>query len=333
MKIELLPFKEEFISQAGDLLAQAHRRNRVLQPLLPIQFEGPDFAQEAVKQELAMDRSSAVMALCDGRLLGFMICKTVLDQLWGRSAWVSLAGCALSPDSDTGLVGRMYVLLGEQWVANGCFNHFVLVPAAESELVQAWFALSFGIEQVYGLVKLHEPAITPALDGPEDLVIRRALPDDRSVLEKFSEIIWRHQTRAPVWAFCLPERQVELRQGYAELVDDPDATVWLAFYKGHAAGFQCYFPAGSADKSRIIPESCIELSIAGTFPQFQGLGIGRALTSHGLADAYEKGYRICLTDWRSTNLLSSRFWPSQGFQPVAYRLFRQIDPQITWANG
>jgi ribosomal protein S18 acetylase RimI-like enzyme len=63
------------------------------------------------------------------------------------------------------------------------------------------------------------------------------------------------------------------------------------------------------------------------------LGIGRALTNHGLTYAFEKGYRNCLTDWRSTNLLSSRFWPSQGFRPVAYRLIRRIDPQIAWAKG
>jgi GNAT superfamily N-acetyltransferase len=333
MKIELLPFRDEYIFQAGDLLAQAHRRNRTLQPLLPVQFENPAFAQESVKQELGQERTSAVAALGDGHLLGFMIGKMVLDRLWGRSAWVSLAGCALSPEKNAGQVGSMYASLGEQWVAMGCFDHFAVVPAADSELVQAWFALSFGIEQVYGLLALQEPTLVPALDRPEDLIIRRALPDDRSVLEAFSEIIWRHQTRAPVWAFCLPEYQAELRQGYAGLVDDPDATVWLAFQKGQAAGFQCYFPAGSADKSRIIPEHCIELIVAGTFPQFQGLGIGRALTSYGLAEAYEKGYRNCLTDWRSTNLLSSCFWPSQGFQPVAYRLARRIDPQIAWANG
>jgi ribosomal protein S18 acetylase RimI-like enzyme len=333
MKIDLFPFTDEFYLQAGELLAQAHHRDRVFQPLLPVRFEDPIFAQEAVRQELEKNRSTAVIAISDGQLLGFMIGRTVHDQLWGRNAWVSLAGCALSPEQNAGLVGRMYAFLGEQWIANGYFDHFVIVALADSELVQSWFELSFGIEQVYGVVKLREPAIAPALAIPEDLTIRRAVPDDRSILEGLSEIIWRHQIRAPVWAFCVPEYQAELRQGYAELVDDPDATVWLAFHKTQVAGFQCYFPAGSTDMNRIIPESCIELKVAGTLPQFQGLGIGRALTGHGLADAYRKGYRNCLTDWRSTNLLSSRFWPSQGFHPVAYRLMRRIDAQIAWANG
>jgi hypothetical protein len=36
--------------------------------------------------------------------------------------------------------------------------------------------------------------------------------------------------------------------------------------------------------------------------------------------------------WRSTNLLTARFWPRQGFRPVAYRLVRRVDQRIAWAN-
>jgi hypothetical protein len=52
-----------------------------------------------------------------------------------------------------------------------------------------------------------------------------------------------------------------------------------------------------------------------------------------LAQAARAGFRYCETDWRSANLLASRFWPRQGFRPVAYRLARRIDPRIAWANG
>jgi ribosomal protein S18 acetylase RimI-like enzyme len=59
-------------------------------------------------------------------------------------------------------------------------------------------------------------------------------------------------------------------------------------------------------------------------------GIGTLLTRTGLAQARASGYRFCETDWRSTNLVSSRFWLKQGFRPVAYRLVRRIDPRIAW---
>ena len=75
------------------------------------------------------------------------------------------------------------------------------------------------------------------------------------------------------------------------------------------------------------------MTVAGTRESFRGRGIGRALTQHGLREARAAGYTVCETDWRSANLEAARMWPRQGFQPVAYRLVRRLDPRIAWANG
>jgi hypothetical protein len=40
--------------------------------------------------------------------------------------------------------------------------------------------------------------------------------------------------------------------------------------------------------------------------------------------AHETGYPAVATDWRMTNLLSSRTWPRLGFRPTFYRLVRAI---------
>jgi hypothetical protein len=50
-----------------------------------------------------------------------------------------------------------------------------------------------------------------------------------------------------------------------------------------------------------------------------------ALTQRAFAWARAEGFETCLTDWRSTNPLSSAFWPRFGFEPAAYRLHRTID--------
>ena len=43
-----------------------------------------------------------------------------------------------------------------------------------------------------------------------------------------------------------------------------------------------------------------------------------------LAWARDAGYSSIVTDWRMTNLTSSRTWPRLGFRPTFYRLFRGI---------
>jgi GNAT superfamily N-acetyltransferase len=72
------------------------------------------------------------------------------------------------------------------------------------------------------------------------------------------------------------------------------------------------------------PERAAFLGFASTLPEFRGSGLGLALTDASLDWAAENGYDVMVTDWRVTNLLSSRFWPKRGFRPVFLRLYRSI---------
>ena len=72
------------------------------------------------------------------------------------------------------------------------------------------------------------------------------------------------------------------------------------------------------------PENAALLAFAATIPESRGSGAGLALTSAGLAWARENEYPVVLTDWRETNLLSSRFWPARGFRRTFLRLYRSI---------
>lgn len=333
MRIDVIPFHGRFIEEAGVLLAERHRHDRLSLPALPTRFEDPAVAAAAVTVMWQQAGASGVAALSAGRLAGYMLGRPVIDETWGRSAWVRPAGCALAPDAgaDAALVRDLYAALAAPWVDQGIFFHFALQPVADPALLHAWFSLSFGIEQIYGLADLAQIDLSPPAAGP-GLEIRRAGPDDRQTLGDFSDIIWRHQVQAPVWGIMLPEMVAEQRTGWAELADDANVTVWLAFLDGEPVACQCYWPAESADDDLLTPDGCCELSVAGTRPHVRGRGVGTALTRHNLAHARAAGYHTCITDWRSTNLLAARFWPRQGFRPVAYRLVRRVDQRIAWAD-
>ena len=72
------------------------------------------------------------------------------------------------------------------------------------------------------------------------------------------------------------------------------------------------------------PERAAFIGFAATLPEAQGSGLGLALTDASFNWAAEHGYEVMVTDWRVTNLLSSRFWPKRGFRPVFLRLYRSI---------
>ena len=72
------------------------------------------------------------------------------------------------------------------------------------------------------------------------------------------------------------------------------------------------------------PEGAALLTWAATRPDVRGSGAGRALTDGAFAWAREREHDVMVVDWRTTNLLASRFWPRRGFRPTFLRLHRAV---------
>ncbi len=136
MTVDIIPFTEDMLAEAGTLLAQRHRRDRLSLPELPVRFEDPAVAVAAVQAGLGREHAAGLAAVGGDRLLGYLIGDLVIDAVWGRSAWVRLAGCALAPGQSPELVRDLYAALARDWVTWGCFTHFALVPTADPALLQ-----------------------------------------------------------------------------------------------------------------------------------------------------------------------------------------------------
>ena len=272
MTIEIVPLSDDWLEPAAALLAQQHQRNREAQPLLPGRFAAPDVARRAIEAVRGRAHARGWCALDGGRLVAYLVGDMELAPIWGRAGWVRLAGCAYDAAYGAEPVRDLYAVLGDHWLHQGVYFHFALAPIADASLVHAWFSLSFGVEQIHALMDLETlPAMLPPL--PQGVEIRRIDAGDRDALGALSDLIWRHQTTAPVWAIKLPEQVEESRRGWSELVDDQEATVWVATVNGVVMGMQGYWPAEPSDDDMAIPDLCIELSVAATRPEARGRGI------------------------------------------------------------
>jgi len=330
--VEFRPLQNSDLSDAARLLARRHRTHRTFFPELPADAESDETAEALLSASLGRESCVGWGAFAGDRLQAYLIGETVLDPWWGRSGWIRAGGSA---SIDVGAADRfadLYARLGQQWVQSGIFAHFVVVPASEVEVMRLWFGQSFGIEHVHAVLDLRSLAL-PDFLAPVGVTIRLATDDDRGALARMSDVVWRHQLQAPVWAAMLPESAEANRAGWLELLDDPAVDVWLAFEQGEAIGSQAYYPSEMIGEHLLGNDTTCHLAIAGTRPDARGRGIASALTRAGLEHARRRGFAFCETDWRSTNLLSSRFWPSFGFRAAFYRLHRRVDDRIAWANG
>ncbi|HEX5839077.1 MAG TPA: GNAT family N-acetyltransferase [Anaerolineales bacterium] len=330
MKTEFLPFTGEMIPAAGKLLAQRHSRNREKQPLLPARFEDPQAAAQAVEALWQSKFRNGYAAFCDGRMVAYLIGETSTNP-WGRAGTVHLPGYAVADSENPAILQDLYALLGEDWVRKGCFAHYHYIAAQDEDIIAALFDIGFGKERVDALLDLRTIEI-PEIKEPSGITIRQASKGDNELVGSLSDVIFRALAKAPYWHPTVPEDWDDLHEGWSELPDDKEWTVWLALEGQKALGTIGFRPEPESDTHLLAPPKTVYLSVAATKPEARGRGVGAALSWHGLDQARKQGYETCYSNWISPNLLASRFWPRFGFQDAAYRLAKKVNPMIAWTR-
>lgn len=316
-RLELRPFSEDFVGAAGDLLAARHRAHRAAQPLLPPRYEEPAAAAAEVEALTRSGTASGTVALRSGRVVGFLLGTRKDDAVWGPNVWVEPAGHAVAEPED---LRDLYGTASARWVEEGRVRHYTMAPAGEAALVDAWWRLSFGLQHAFGIREV------PNVAWPEG--VRLATERDVEALIELWPVLPDHQERAPVFGTTSRPREPEeeMRTEIAQDLANPAVADLVAVRDGRVVGAFQVVPveASGMHAGLARPDGAAFLSWAATLPDVRGTGAGRALTEAAFAWARERGHEVMVTDWRVTNLLSSRFWPARGFRHTFLRLYRHI---------
>ena len=294
-KLEIHPFSDEFRAEAAALLSARHERHRRTEPLLP---EIDDFAAQ-------LPAGDGAVATRGGAAVAYLVAE-VDDE---RAA-TGLAGCAAAePEA----LRDLYAHLSTAWPP----RHQVLVPASDAELIDPWFRLAFGCQFV---TAVRETALTavPAFGG----TIRESTPDDLPDLAGLERMLAVVQNGAPSFS-GLDADDVDWEAEWATHWEQDCYPLHIVGeLGGRVVGHVLLFDRPAGDLR--VPEHNVDLALAGTLEDVRGRGVGVALTAYALSFASERGFRSMTIDWRSVNLLSSRFWPRRGFRPTFLRLYRAV---------
>jgi ribosomal protein S18 acetylase RimI-like enzyme len=313
---EIRDFEEEHLDAAASLLAERHRRHRLSEPLLPAQFEDPEAARGEIEALRRKEGAAGAVALRGTRVAGYLVGAPADDEVWGANEWVELAGHAAE---DAEVVRDLYAAVAERWVDGGRTRHWAVVPASDAALVEAWFRLSFGQQQAYGIAEVGDE---PWPDG-----VREAEPRDVDALVELAPKLASHQLATPVFSGRpLGVGADELRADIEQELASGTTTNLVAEVGGKIVGNfgVCPVELSSVHTSLARPERACYLGFAIVDPAARGSGAGLALTQASFAWARGAGYETMVTDWRVTNLLASRFWPARGFRTSFLRLYRSI---------
>jgi GNAT superfamily N-acetyltransferase len=318
-RIETRPFDEGHLADAGRLLADRHRRHRADQPLLDARYEDPAATEAEVAVALAADQASGTVALRGGEVVGYLVGAPKGSPTWGPNVWVEAAGTATVPE-DPEVTRELYAAAAARWVDEGRTAHYVLLPAHDDALRSAWFRLAFGHQHTHAI----QP-VTPER-GPVSPAVRRATREDIPVLARLDLELPRHQALSPCFSSGPVSDYDDLVKEWEDDIDDADFTTFVVEREGDVVGSAvgCALDKSSSHTGPARPERAAFLGFAAVLPEARGLGAGRALGDAVAAWASEAGFSSLVTDWRETNLFSSRAWRSLGYRDTFTRVHRLV---------
>jgi GNAT superfamily N-acetyltransferase len=316
-RLEIVPFAEDHLDDAARLLERRHERHREAEPLLP---ENVDFRVE-IGALWEMDDASGAVAVRDGLVVGYLIGAPRLGKVWGANTWVEFAGHAVEEAED---VRDLYAAVAGRWVEEGRSRHSVLVPATDPALVDAWSRLCFGQQQALALREVPAKSEVAVPDGFE---IREPDLDDLETLIEIDLALPSHQQQSPVFSGVQMISREDSREEWLNVfAGSEEEEILIGYQNGKPVAYWGLAAAEQSGQHRGLarPERACYLALASTMPEARGLGIGVALTNASFDWACDQGYHTMVTDWRMTNLFSSRFWPKRGFRTTFLRLYRSI---------
>jgi GNAT superfamily N-acetyltransferase len=317
-RLRIRPLERSGLVEAGGLLARRHAAHRIAQPLLSARFEDPALAHQELADVWSAEGAGGAVAVDDtGHMVGYLLGATEPGSCWGPNAWIESAGHAAD---DPEIIRDLYGLAAAGWAAEGRTAHYVLVPAHDRGLIDAWFRLGFGAQQVHAVRALTAGHPPP----PTTVTIRPADHTDLDTLIRLDLTLPDHQARSPVFSAYRSPADDQIRAEWQRKL--PDHATFVAERDGQIIGCAvgCALTHCGMDRGPARPDNAAFIGFAAVFPHARGTGAGRALGQAIIGWATDAGYTSIVTDWRSANLLSSRTWPHLGFTPTFLRLHRHI---------
>ena len=315
---EIVPFTDEHLDGAAEQLAARHRRPREAEPLLSVTYEDPAAARELVAAAYGAEQASGSVALDGDRVVGYLLGAPKGGSAWGENVWVESAGHAVEEPE---VARALYAVAATRWVEEGRPAQYVLLPAHDDALVRAWFRLAFGWQHTHAV---REPAAAgPVRDG---LVVRQPTRDEIPALARLDMVLTDHQALAPTFSSGPPDVYEERVADWEEDFDNPKYWNVVVEHGGAIVGSAvgCALEVSSSHTGPARPDHAAFLGFAAVLPEARGLGVGRALGEALSAWALREEYPSIATDWRETNLLSSRAWRGLGYRDTFVRLHRLV---------
>ncbi len=311
--MNIVPFDENHIGEAGELLFKAYQTERAAVPVLPDCGDAGFFAHMA--SELC-GNGLGVAAVEEGRLQGFLTGMEA-GELFGTSSgiYIPVYGHAVKGRDRQNTYQQLYAGASDIWVRKGLFSHAITMYAHDKTAVNAWFWQDFGLRCVDAIRSLDNIQVR----GKESFDIRRIEPSEAGILLELHREHWRYYKSAPMFMHVQEDCTLEELQDW---LTEENQYAFAAFENGVPAAYMQLRNSGET----FVSADAMSMNICGAYvkPGLRGAGYGAAILQTIVDWLREKGFSRLGVDYESFNIQGSRFW-QKHFTAFTYSLTRRID--------
>ena len=302
-------------------LAERHRAHRAAQPLLDEQWTDPAAVEPVLAELLGRAGASGALVRDGDEVTAFVLGAPRPSPVWGPNVWIEVGGHAAR---DPEALREAYAEAAPPWVDAGRTAHYVVVPAHDPAIIDAWFRLGFGQQQVHAVRPTPDPETLAPVPG--GVRLRRAERRDVRDLAELELLLPAHQALGPTFSAGEVPSWEEAVAEWEEDIDDEQYATWVVELDERIMGsvVACPLSVSSGHAGMASPADAGYLGVVVVRPEARGRGLGRVLGEQAFRWAAGQGYACVVTDWRATNLQSSRAWTGLGFVPTFLRLHRHL---------
>jgi GNAT superfamily N-acetyltransferase len=283
-------------------------------PILPDRLENP--AEVAILLERMLQNNSGLAAVKDGEVVGYLLwfyCKNFRNAR-RKAAYCPVWAHAAIEEQQPAIVRALYRAAAAQWADSSCEVHAISLLANDQAAIQTWFWSGFGLTVVDAI----RPISSLDFDHPTGVTIYRANLADVEVLADLEAEHWHHYLTAPVFMNPTPPSHAA---EFAELLQSPGGSAWLASIDNQPAGYLRLEASGSGAAEIVAAKTTISITGAYVLPSLRGRKIAPALLNAALKSYAAQGYTACSVDFESLNPEAAVFW-MRYFEPVCYSVLR-----------
>lgn len=316
MPYELIPFMQEHLQPAVELLIQAYREERSQSPCLPSRvMDEPAWIRSALQARLV---NPGVAVVERGRLLAYMVTGGQFAWKGQQAAIVPEYGHAAIADGKQALYQTMYQSLAQEWVNQGCHLHLIGHFAHDTLLQETFYQLGFGALVAERLRDLS------VVDIRQDRTVKEEL-DISKFVDLHSEHI-HYYPHSPIFLSRSTDRQSALADLEAH-VQNGDM-FFVSYERDEPRAYLIVGKSTFGGEGFLLQDTnTAQIKSAYARTEMRGKGTGVALLQRAIQWSQQQGYERIFVEHETANLAGGKFW-KKYFTPYLYFSMRYVDNQL-----